>query len=58
MFLLHVNQDIFSFDSDKGSGLFPIHHQNKGLCQNNVLHAWNKIAHRVGTLVVFLMMTQ
>ena len=30
----------------------PIHCPNKGLCQKNVLHAWNNITWRVGTLLV------
>ena len=43
---------VFIFGSDQGSGLLPIHRANKGICQTNVLHAWNKIAHKVGTLLV------
>ena len=33
---------------------FPLHRPNKGMHQKNVLHAWNKIALRVGTLLVVI----
>ena len=35
----------------------PFHYPNKGMHQKNVLHVWNKIAHRAGTLLVIIIIT-
>ena len=50
---LYVSQIIFIFESDRDSALLPMDHPNIGMCHNNVLHAWNKIARMDGTVLVF-----
>ena len=51
---MYVTRVIFVFRSDQGSDLLPIHCTNKGMRQKNKLHTWNKIACRVGSLLVVI----
>ena len=49
--MLHANDAGFFFLHTQTCHL-PVHRRNKGVRQNNVLYAWNKIAHSAGPLQV------
>ena len=52
MFLFHAsNLGVFLFLHIQSCQL-PIHCPNEGVHQKNVLHAWNKITRRAGTVIV------
>ena len=58
MFLLHAHNFMgYLIFLLAQSCQLPIHRPNKGMRQKNVLHAWNKITHRAGILLLDAMTT-
>ena len=51
---MYITRVIYIFVSNRGSDMLPMHRHNKGTCRKNVLHAWNNISHRAGTLPVII----